>query len=160
MTERSGERTRVLFVCMGNICRSPTAEGVFRHVVEEAGLAAAFEIDSAGTISYHAGEPPDARATQAARRRGIDLSDQLARQVRDDDFARFDHVLAMDHDNLSGLLRRCPDEHAEKVRLFLPIADGLDTDEVPDPYYGGKDGFERVLDLVEAASRALLTELS
>jgi protein-tyrosine phosphatase len=145
---------------MGNICRSPTAEGVFRHLVDEASLSSRFVIESAGTISYHAGDPPDPRATAAARARGIDLSLQVARQVRDDDFTRFDHILAMDRDNLEGLIERCPAAHEHKLRLFLPIADGLDTDEVPDPYYGGGDGFARVLDLVEAASRALLNELS
>jgi len=149
----------VLFVCMGNICRSPTAEGVFRKVADEDGVLARFEIDSAGTIAHHEGEPPDRRSAAAARRRGVDLSAQRARQVREDDFARFDHILAMDKDNLADLERSCPDEHRHKVRLFLPLADGLDTDEVPDPYYGGANGFEHVLDLVEAASRALLLEL-
>jgi protein-tyrosine phosphatase len=144
---------------MGNICRSPTAEGVFRQVADELEMLAALDIDSAGTIGYHVGEPPDSRATAAAKRRGIDLSAQRARQVRDDDFHAFDHILAMDRDNLADLTRRCPDEHRHKVRLFLPLADGLDTDEVPDPYYGGKDGFERVLDLIEAAARALADEL-
>lgn len=152
-------RTRVLFVCMGNICRSPTAEGVFRHVAEQADLLAHVDIDSAGTIAHHAGEPPDRRATAAAKQRGIDLTGQRARQVRDDDFAAFDHILAMDRDNLADLERRCPDEHKGKLRLFLPLAAGLDTDEVPDPYYGGDEGFERVLDLIEAAARALVDEL-
>jgi protein-tyrosine phosphatase len=151
--------TRVLFVCMGNICRSPTAEGVFRHVAEARGLAV--EIESAGTIAYHEGEPPDRRSAAAARERGYDLSAIRARQVRDDDFERFDHILAMDQENLAGLLARCPSGAEAKVRLFLDCAiEDIETREVPDPYYGGPSGFDRVLDLVEAAARGLAAELS
>jgi protein-tyrosine phosphatase len=150
--------TRVLFVCMGNICRSPTAEGVFRKVVDEAGIGHRVDIESAGTIAYHAGEPPDRRSQSAAKKRGIHLGDIRARQVRDEDFEDFDHIFAMDRDNLETLQRRAPAAHREKLRLFLTLTE-LDTDEVPDPYYGEGDGFERVLDLIEAASRALLDEI-
>ena len=149
-------RTRVLFVCMGNICRSPTAEGVFRKLVEGEGLLAGFSIDSAGTINYHEGEPPDRRAQAAARRRGVDLSRLVARAVTTDDFESFDVILAMDRDNLAALTARCPAQHRGKLRLFL---DGMELDEVPDPYYGGPDGFEQVLDLCEAGARRLLDEL-
>jgi protein-tyrosine phosphatase len=153
---------RILFVCMGNICRSPTAEGVMRRLLREAGLGDAVEIDSAGTGGWHAGEPPDARAAEAAGRRGIVL-EGAARQVTAADFEAFDLLVAMDRENLRELLALAPDEEAaEKVRLlreFDPAsADAGDLD-VPDPYYGGERGFERVLDLVEAACRGLLDEL-
>ena len=151
---------RILFVCMGNICRSPTAEGVMRRLLEEAGLADRVEVESAGTGGWHAGEPPDERATLAARRRGITLAG-AARQVRAADFRDFDLLIAMDRANLRELLAVAPDEEgAEKVRLlreFDPASSG-DLD-VPDPYYGGDRGFETVLDLVEAACRGLLDEL-
>ena len=151
---------RILFVCMGNICRSPTAEGVMRALVREAGVEDRVEIDSAGTGGWHAGEPPDARATEAAQRRGVTLAG-AARQVVPDDFERFDLLVAMDRENLRGLLAVAPDEEAaEKVRLlreFDPDASG-DLD-VPDPYYGGERGFEAVLDQVQAACRGLLGEL-
>ena len=153
--------TRVLFVCMGNICRSPTAEGVFRRLVRDEGLDDEIEIDSAGTGGWHVGEPPDARATEAARRRGIDL-DGAARQFSADDFDRYDLILAMDEENRRDLLALAPDEDArEKVRLFRefdPASDGGDLD-VPDPYFGGEQGFEHVLDLTEAAARGLLDDL-
>ena len=149
---------RILFVCMGNICRSPTAEGVMRRLLEDEGLDV--EIDSAGTGGWHAGEPPDERATLAARRRGVTL-EGAARQVRPEDFRRFDLLIALDRSNLRELLARAPDEEgAEKVRLlreFDPAADG-DLD-VPDPYYGGDRGFETVLDMVEASCRGLIDEL-
>ena len=142
---------RILFVCMGNICRSPTAEGVMRRLIAEAGLD--IEVDSAGTGGWHAGEPPDERATLAARRRGVTL-EGAARQVRPSDFRRFDMLIAMDRGNLRELLAMAPDEEsAAKVRLLVPDAD------VPDPYYGGDRGFETVLDMVEAACRELLDEL-
>jgi protein-tyrosine phosphatase len=151
---------RILFVCMGNICRSPTAEGVMRRLLEEEGLADRVEIESAGTGGWHVGQPPDARATLAARRRGVTL-DGAARQVRPCDFRDFDLVIAMDRSNLRELLALAPDEDAaEKVRLlreFDPASSG-DLD-VPDPFYGGDRGFETVLDLVEAACRGLLDEL-
>jgi protein-tyrosine phosphatase len=151
---------RILFVCMGNICRSPTAEGVMRALLREEGLEGRIEVDSAGTGSWHAGEPPDTRAAEAAGRRGIALAG-AARQVTSEDFERFDLVVAMDRSNLRDLLAIAPDEDAaEKVRLlreFDPAADG-DLD-VPDPYYGGDRGFETVLDQVHAACRGLLAEL-
>ncbi|MGI9272947.1 MAG: low molecular weight protein-tyrosine-phosphatase [Woeseiaceae bacterium] len=147
--------TSVLFICMGNICRSPTAEGVFRHFVTEAGLADRISIDSAGTHAYHTNEPADRRASAAAERRGYSLSEIRARKVQDDDFQRFDFIVAMDRDNLAMLLDQSDAEHHHKISLFLEHASGRE-DEVPDPYYGGAAGFERVLDLVEEASQALL----
>jgi protein-tyrosine phosphatase len=153
------KKTSVLFVCMGNICRSPTAEGVFRHFVNEAGLADQIEIDSAGTHAYHIGEPADRRASAAAERRGMSLAEIRARRVSDDDFERFDYILAMDEDNQMRLLDQAPEEHRAKVQLFLSYASVSET-EVPDPYYGGGAGFEHVLDLIEEASRGLLETLS
>ncbi|NNF50453.1 MAG: low molecular weight phosphotyrosine protein phosphatase [Woeseiaceae bacterium] len=150
--------TAVLFVCMGNICRSPTAEGVFRHHAEQSGLIERLHIDSAGTHAYHVGEPADHRARAAAERRGISLQGICARRVSSDDYERFDYILAMDEDNLARLRRDSPEEHLAKLRLFLEFADTHET-EVPDPYYGGTAGFEHVLDLVEEASRGLLETL-
>jgi len=150
--------TRVLFVCMGNICRSPTAEGIFRHLVEEGGLSDHIEIDSAGTHAYHINEPPDRRATAAAERRGYSLAAIRARRVVDTDFERFDYIIAMDRDNVERLVDQAEVEHQDKIRLFLEFANAQE-DEVPDPYYGGAAGFERVLDLVEDASRGLLEML-
>ena len=152
-------RVSVLFVCMGNICRSPTAQGVFERLVEEHRLADAIEIDSAGTHAYHVGEPPDQRASAAALQRGVDLSSQQARRVSPEDFERFDYVLAMDRDNYDILAASCPDEHESRLRLFLEFAPDLLTREVPDPYYGGSSGFERVLDLIEEASEGLLASI-
>ena len=148
----------VLFVCMGNICRSPTAEGVFRHLVTDSGLDEHVHIDSAGTHAYHVGEPPDRRARAAAERRGISLEDIQARRVQPDDFERFSYIIAMDQDNLAILEEQSEGAHREKLRLFLEFSSGPEK-EVPDPYYGGATGFERVLDLVEDASRGLLEEL-
>jgi protein-tyrosine phosphatase len=152
------EKTTVLFVCMGNICRSPTAEGVFRAVVDEAGLGDEIHVDSAGTHAYHVGEPPDHRAQAAASRRGFSLERIRARRVSDTDFERFDHIVAMDRLNMAALQDRAEPEHHEKIRLFLEYSSASELD-VPDPYYGGTAGFERVLDLVEDASRGLLTSL-
>ena len=152
------EKIGVLFVCMGNICRSPTAEGVFRHYVREAGLAEHIKTDSAGTHAYHVGDSPDRRARSAAERRGVSLDDIRARRVRSEDFERFDYVIAMDRDNLAMLIDQSEPEHHEKIRLFLEFSDSHE-DEVPDPYYGGAAGFERVLDLVEDASKGLLEML-
>jgi protein-tyrosine phosphatase len=151
-------RTSVLFVCMGNICRSPTAEGVFRYFVEEAGLSDKFEIDSAGTHAYHTNEPADRRAQAAAERRGYSMSDIRARRVRDEDFAIFDVIIAMDRDNQSMLIDQADAAHHDKIRLFLEYS-SAPQEEVPDPYYGGAAGFERVLDLVEEASQGLLETL-
>ena len=152
------EKASVLFVCMGNICRSPTAEGVFRHFVEEGGLSDHIEIDSAGTHAYHINEPPDRRASAAAERRGYSLTEIRARRVVDMDFERFDFIIAMDRDNVQRLVEQADVEHHDKIRLFLEFANAQE-DEVPDPYYGGSTGFERVLDLVEDASRGLLEML-
>ena len=153
------KKTKVLFVCMGNICRSPTAEGVFRHIVAQSELAETIETDSAGTHAYHIGEPPDRRAQATAESRGVSINDLRARRVSDTDFERFDYIIAMDNDNLYGLLELCPEQHRDKVRLFLSFAEHLSETEVPDPYYGGKQGFERVFDMVEAAANGLLQEI-
>jgi protein-tyrosine phosphatase len=150
---------RILFVCLGNICRSPTAEAVFRSIVEREAPDLAVEVDSAGTAGYHIGEPPDLRTQAAARRRGYDLSALRARVVERGDFDRFDLILAMDAANAAELRRRAPASRRERVKLFLEFARDLDDTEVPDPYYGGSSGFERVLDLVEAASRGLVEHL-
>ena len=149
----------VLFVCMGNICRSPTAEGVFRHFVQEAGLADRIKIDSAGTHAYHTGEPADRRASAAAERRGYSLADIRARRVQAEDFENFNYIVAMDRLNHVTLIDRADAEHHDKIRLFLEFS-SAGEDEVPDPYYGGAAGFDRVLDLVEEASRGLLETLS
>jgi protein-tyrosine phosphatase len=153
---------RILFVCLGNICRSPTAEGVMRHVLREEGLEDQVEVDSAGTGGWHVGAPPDERATEAARKRSIVL-EGAARKFAPGDFSRFDLVLAMDEENRRDLLAIAPDEDArEKVRMlreFDPASDGSGDLDVPDPYYGGDEGFEHVLDLVEAATRGLVEEL-
>ena len=159
MDGRSTKPLKVLFVCTGNICRSPTAEGVFRHVVEKAGLADRVTSDSAGTGDYHIGEAPDSRAQSAALTRGYDLSPLCARQVRLRDFSEFDYILAMDETHVSQLRRLSPPEHAAKVRLFMEFAGQGAAREVPDPYYGGPQGFERVLDMVEQASKGLLEHL-
>ena len=153
-------RKRILFVCLGNICRSPLAHGVFEHQVAEAGLSDSFEADSAGTAAWHIGRPPDARSVSVAARRGIDLTTQRARQVTQEDFARFDLILAMDMANHQALLEIAPDELVHKVQMFLGNATGDTAGEVPDPYYGGDDGFEQVLDLVEDGSRTLLARLN
>ncbi len=149
---------KVLFVCLGNICRSPTAEGVFRQKVREAGLEARIEIDSAGTGDWHVGKAPDARTRAAALRRGYDLSSLRARQVSAADFSRYDLVLAMDAANLRDLKRLRGSSGAAELDLFLRRYE-LEIDEVPDPYYGGEDGFEQVLDLVERACDGLLMEV-
>ena len=143
----------LLFVCPGNICRSPTAEGVFRSFLKNSPLEKSVTVDSAGTHDYHAGEPPDERAQRHARRPGYDLSALRARQIRKNDFQEYDLILAMDRGHLGILRRNCPPEHRGKLRLFLKESD------VPDPYYGGPEGFEQVLDMVEAACRDLLAEI-
>lgn len=149
----------ILFVCMGNICRSPTAEGVVRAYVEKAGLGERVKLDSAGTHGYHVGSPPDQRAQRAAARRGYDLSRLKARRVRDADFLRFDLILAMDRDNLALLRQACPDKEQHRLGLMLDYALSTEEQEVPDPYYGGPEGFERVLDLVEDAASGLVESL-
>lgn len=156
MTDADGELVRVLFVCMGNICRSPTAEGVFRHLARREGLETRLDIDSAGTHGYHVGHPPDARAQAAALSRGYDLSMIRARQVDSADFELFDWVLAMDSANLHVLRADCPPRYAARVHRFLDFSEAYPGEDVPDPYYGGSGGFERVLDMVEDAARGLL----
>lgn len=157
MTQR--DRVRVLFVCMGNICRSPTAEGVFRHLISEAGLSDRIDVDSAGTYAYHVGEPPDPRSQQEALRHGIDLSGQRARKVHARDFTMYDYIVAMDEDNLSDLHSLCPPR--ERTRLFrlCEFADGCGVRSVPDPYYGGADGFKDVFELIEAGAKGLLAKI-
>ncbi len=152
-------KVRVLFVCMGNICRSPTAQGIFRNLVQEAGLEEFIEVDSAGTHAYHLGKAPDERARETAQRRGLALSDLRARQVSPEDFERFDYILAMDEDNYYSLSLICPLEHQEKLELLMEYAPHWGEREVPDPYYGGEQGFEQVFDMVEAACQGLLEEI-
>ncbi len=154
-------RVRVLFVCMGNICRSPTAHGVFRKLVEDAGLVDRIEIDSAGTHAYHEGEPPDRRAQEAALRRGIEMHDLRARRARSEDFEYFDYILAMDQDNYHSLSSICPEGRGLERRLMLlmDFAPQMRVREVPDPYYGASSGFETVYDMVEAAASGLLEDI-
>ena len=151
-----GHLMRVLFCCMGNICRSPSAEGVFRAQLAAAGLHDAVHVDSAGTDGWHAGEAPDARATRHAARRGYDLVSLRARRVEVADFERFDLVLAMDRDNLARLRALCPPRRQARLRLLMSFAPDAGSEVVPDPYYGGADGFEHVLDLIEQACHGLL----
>jgi len=153
------KKVSVLFVCLGNICRSPTAEGVFRHLLRQEGLDDQIITDSAGTHAYHVGAPPDPRAQETARGRGIDLSDLRGRKAQADDFDKFDYILAMDSENYDNLSRICPPEHREKLHMFLDFAPHLNESEVPDPYYGGARGFDRVFDMVEHASRGLLDDI-
>ncbi len=150
---------KILFVCMGNICRSPTAHAVFQRLVEESGLNVHIKIDSAGTHAYHIGNPPDPRTQAAALRRGIDMGLQRARRVDLEDFKYFDYILAMDQDNLAFLRADCPPQYVHKLKLFLDYAPDLAIRDVPDPYYGGASGFEQVLDLVEIASEGLLRHI-
>jgi protein-tyrosine phosphatase len=152
------QQIKVLFVCLGNICRSPTAEGVFRHVIEKEGLADRVQIDSAGTGEWHIGSPPDSRACKAAAKRGYDLTSLRGRQVSRKDFETFDYVLAMDDENVRALKRLAPREHAHKVRLFTDFG-SRGAPGIPDPYGGGRHGFELVLDLVEDAAQGLLRHM-
>lgn len=148
--------TKVLFVCMGNICRSPTAQGVFRKMVGDAGLADTVQVESAGTHAYHVGEPPDVRAQQAAMKRGYEIADLRARQVALDDFRDADLILAMDWENLAILQQQCPRAYKHKLHLLMRFAGEHDAATVPDPYYGGPEGFNTVLDYVEDACQGLL----
>jgi protein-tyrosine phosphatase len=150
---------RILMVCLGNICRSPLAQGVMEQRLRKTGLFRSVSVDSAGTHGYHVGESPDPRAVEAAARRGYDISAQRARRIRDGDFQSFDYILAMDHENLQQLTARCPGPEVERLKLLLDFAPGPDAREVPDPYYGGEDGFERALDLIEAAVDGLVLEI-
>jgi len=144
---------------MGNICRSPTAEGVFRSIVEDAGLAEMIEIDSVGTGSWHVGDPPDRRSQEAAAKRGIDISHQRSRQINQDDVLKFDYLVAMDRSNIDNLEHLVPAEMTPKLSRFLEFAPGLSHSDVPDPYYGGASGFDNVLDLIEEASYGLLDHI-
>lgn len=155
----SKNKVSVVFVCMGNICRSPTAEGVFRHLVRKEGLDDWITTDSAGTHAYHIGEQPDHRAQQTARSRGIDLSDLRGRKAIENDFHEFDYVLAMDDDNYQLLEQICPSGFEDKLSLFLDFSKEYSETQVPDPYYGGDQGFEHVFDLVESASKGLLEDI-
>lgn len=152
-------RTRVLFVCLGNICRSPTAEIIFQRLVDKENLNDQILIDSAGTGDWHIGKAPDRRAREAAMARGYNMSHLRGRQVQPDDFHEFDYVLAMDRDNLANLKRIKPADFEGHLGLFLPFGDQQSHDEVPDPYFGGAEGFELVLDLIESASAGLLQHI-
>jgi len=152
--------TKVLFVCMGNICRSPMAEGMFRHAIQQAGLENQVHIDSAGTHSYHVGSPPDARAQQAILKRGIDISGQRSRQVTDRDLAEYDYILVMDGANHTSLIRRASDAHKSKIRRLLSFSKKFPNLDVPDPYYGSTDGFEENLDMIHDAVHHLVREIS
>ncbi|WP_281646956.1 low molecular weight protein-tyrosine-phosphatase [Parendozoicomonas sp. Alg238-R29] len=151
---------RILLVCLGNICRSPTAHGVLLGKIEDAGLSGSVEVQSAGTGMWHVGEAPDVRAIEAAKTRGYDLSGLRAQQVQDGDFSRFDLILAMDYSNYDELMIRCPEESKSKINLFLPFSGVSEVDEVPDPYYGGAKGFDKVLDLVEQAADNLVARFT
>lgn len=151
--------TKVLFVCMGNICRSPTAEGVMSILIKNSKLGGLIKVDSAGTHGYHAGNPPDPRTQSAALKRGIDLSGLRARKVQPDDFEYFDLILAMDRDNLALLKRGSPAHCHPKLRLFMDYSANFAVEDVPDPYAGGNRGFELVLDMVEDAARGLIETL-
>lgn len=153
------KKVSVIFVCLGNICRSPTAHGVFRQMVRDAGLDKFIDIDSAGTAAYHVGKKADARSRQVADGRGIDMEDLRARQVDLGDLIQFDYVLAMDHSNYHNLLDISLPEHNEKIELFLSYSDKYDEAEVPDPYYGGPEGFDHVFDMVTDASKGLLQDI-
>jgi protein-tyrosine phosphatase len=152
-------KVKVLFVCMGNICRSPLAHGLFEARVARAGLAEQITIDSAGTHAYHVGNAPDPRSQETALSHGFDLSAQRARKVDSTDFENFDYVLAMDNDNRALLSAQCPDEHRHKLKLMLEFAPQLTETEVPDPYYGGASGFERVYQLIDAAADGLMADI-
>jgi protein-tyrosine phosphatase len=156
---KNKNKISVLFICMGNICRSPTAEAVFRVYVENAGLSEHITIDSAGTHDYHIGDAPDSRTQHAALQRGYDMSELRGRQVEQRDFIRFDYVLAMDRANLAILQSIAPSDRQTQAQLFLDYARHHVEREVPDPYFGGADGFERVLDMVEDAAEGLLQHI-
>lgn len=157
---KTAASTRVLFVCLGNICRSPTAQGVLQQMIEARNLGHCLEVDSCGTAHWHIGEPPDERSAREAAKRGYDLSALRGRQVQAEDFATFDYILAMDRANLSALQDIAPADFDGHLGLFLAFAKDAGIEEVPDPYYGGESGFSRVLDLIEQASEGLLAVLS
>lgn len=151
--------TSVLFVCMGNICRSPMAEGAFRRAAEAAGLEDGFNIDSAGTIGYHAGSPPDPRAQAAAAKVGMDISGQRARKVSDRDFESFDYIMVMDRENLADMQERCPDDRKDRIHLFLNFAPDMPLDEMPDPYHGHASQFDACLAAAMDAADGLLAHI-
>lgn len=153
------DKIRVLFVCLGNICRSPTAHGVFQKLVDEEGLNEVIEVDSAGTSGWHIDEAPDSRTTQVAKTRGVDLSELRGRKAVTEDFHSFQYILAMDESNLSDLQAIAPANFTGHLGLFLDFATRTNVREVPDPYYGGAKGFETVFDLVEDASEGLLNQI-
>ncbi len=152
-------KVSVLFVCLGNICRSPTAHGIFRNLVIQAGLEDRIEIDSAGTAAFHIGKSPDGRSTTVALERGVDMTDLRARKVDFGDFYVYDYILAMDDANYSNLMDMALPEHVEKVKMFLDYTQEFSESEVPDPYFGGAQGFDHVFDLVESASKGLLAHI-
>ena len=158
-TTRSTPRFSLLFLCMGNICRSPTAHGVFRDLVQARGLDQHIHIDSAGTHNYHPGSPPDKRSQKHAIKRGYDLSDLRARQISELDYEQHDLLLAMDWDNLALAQQDCPPEHQRKLRRLTEFCKNHQAAVVPDPYYGGDAGFEHVLDLIEDACEGLLEHI-
>ena len=150
---------RITVVCLGNICRSPTAHGVFRHKVRENGLEQHVHVDSAGTHNYHPGSPPDERSQRHAHKRGYDLSDLRARQIAQEDFGQFDLILVMDGDNLASVMEECPPGHRHKIQRLTEFCQVMDSPVVPDPYYGGSKGFDQVLDLVEDACNGLIVHV-
>ncbi|MFP4500191.1 MAG: low molecular weight protein-tyrosine-phosphatase [Candidatus Hydrogenedentota bacterium] len=154
------DQVRVLFVCLGNICRSPMAEGIFRQLVEERGLVNRIMIDSAGTGAWHVGEPPDARAQREVRKHGLDISRQQARQVRASDFEKFDYIVAMDRDNLADLEAQCPPACRNRLFLCTQFVPDLGMEGVPDPFFGGTEGFARVFELIRANANALLDKIA
>ena len=156
----AAKKVKVLFVCMGNICRSPTAHGIFRKMIQDEGLSDQVEIDSAGTHAYHVGNPPDLRTKETAQKYGYDLSDLRARKVDHGDLIEYDYVIAMDMSNLHNLMELVTDEsQKDKISLFLDFSEDFKGQEVPDPYYGGQDGFERVFKLVTSASEGLIADI-
>jgi protein-tyrosine phosphatase len=156
---RLARLVNVLFVCLGNICRSPSAEGMFRHLLDSTGLAGRVGVDSAGTGTWHIGKPPDRRAQSAMRMRGLDISNLKARQAVTGDFSRFDYVLAMDRSNHADLATLCPPGEAHRLGLFLDFTPGLEGRDVPDPYYGSGRDFDRMLDTIELGARGLLDHI-
>jgi len=152
-------KVRILFVCMGNICRSPTAQGVFDQLINAQGLGKIITTDSAGTGAWHTGKSPDSRARKVAKRRGYNLDKYRARMVNEQDYERFDLILAMDRENIASMQSQCPAEYQAKLKLLLSFSSATDELEVPDPYYGGQRGFELVLDLVEDACHGLISHL-
>lgn len=150
------KKIKILFVCLGNICRSPTAEGIFRHLVKSKGMEGSFEIDSAGTSHWHVGEQPDPRAIQEAQRHGIDISEQRSRQVAREDFDQFDYIVGMDPENCRELRKLSPEHLQHKIHLLTDYAPELDVEGVPDPYYGGPKGFPKVFGIIEASAKGIL----